>query len=73
SKKIRDAEVKWIPYIVVVGAKEVEKGVLNVRRRSGGIEEMGLDKLVQELEEKLEGYPRAPMMIPVRLSQRPGY
>ena len=73
SKKIRDAEVKWIPYIVVVGAREVEKGVLNVRRRSGGIEEMGLDKLVQELEEKLEGYPRAPMMIPVRLSQRPGY
>jgi len=73
SKKIRDAEVKWIPYIVVVGAREVEKGVLNVRRRSGGIEEMGLDKLVQELEEKLKGYPRAPMMIPVRLSQRPGY
>ena len=73
SKKIRDAEVKWIPYIVVIGAREVEKGVLNVRRRSGGIEEMGLDKLVQELEEKLKGYPRAQMTIPVRLSQRPGY
>ncbi|MEM1697517.1 MAG: threonine--tRNA ligase [Thermofilaceae archaeon] len=73
SKKIRDAEVKWIPYIIVVGAREVEKGVLNVRRRSGGIEEMGLDKLVQELEEKLKGYPRAQMTIPVRLSQRPGY
>lgn len=73
SKKIRDAETKWIPYIVVIGAKEIEKGVLNVRRRSGGMEEMEFEKLAQELREKLKGYPRVPIPLPVRLSLRPVY
>jgi len=31
--KIREAEVKYIPYILVVGDKEVEAGEVNVRRR----------------------------------------
>ena len=33
QKKIREAEQEWIPYIVVVGEKEVESGNLSVRDR----------------------------------------
>ena len=33
GKKIRNAEKEWIPYIVVVGEKEKESGVLTVRVR----------------------------------------
>ena len=73
ARRVRDAEVKWIPYIVVLGAREVEKGLLSVRRRSGGASQMSLEDLIRELEERLRGYPRAPLPMPMLLSRRPGY
>ncbi|MCJ7559365.1 threonine--tRNA ligase, partial [Candidatus Bathyarchaeota archaeon] len=33
QKKIREAEQEWIPYIIVVGEKEIESGMLSVRDR----------------------------------------
>ena len=33
QKKIREAEQEWVPYIIVVGEKEVESGTLSVRDR----------------------------------------
>jgi threonyl-tRNA synthetase len=33
SKKIREAEIEKVPYIIVVGAKEIEAKVINVRTR----------------------------------------
>ena len=33
QKKIREAEQEWVPYIIVVGEKEVESGMLSVRER----------------------------------------
>ena len=33
QKKIREAEQEWIPYIIVVGEKEIESGKLSVRVR----------------------------------------
>jgi threonyl-tRNA synthetase len=73
AKRVRDAEVKWVPYIVVVGPREVERGVLSVRRREGGVSEMALEELLAEIEKRLEGYPRAPLPMPLRVSARPGY
>ncbi|RMH17579.1 MAG: threonine--tRNA ligase [Acidobacteria bacterium] len=34
--RIREAQVQQVPYMVVVGAREAEAGMINVRRRSGG-------------------------------------
>jgi len=34
--KIRDAQVQKIPYMLVVGDKEVEAGTVSVRERSAG-------------------------------------
>jgi len=73
AKRVREAETKWVPYIVVLGPREVERGVLSVRRRDGSTAEMSFEELVGEIEGRLRGYPRAPLTLPLRLSQRPGY
>jgi len=58
SAKIRDAELQKVPYILVVGDQEVEKGEVNVRRR-GEKEQKALkieefkQKLLKEVEEKV--------------------
>lgn len=38
GKKIRDAEVKKIPYMLIVGEKEAEAGLVSVRRQGKGDE-----------------------------------
>ena len=36
GKKIRDAQLQKVPYMLVIGAKEAENGTLAVRERSKG-------------------------------------
>jgi threonyl-tRNA synthetase len=36
NKKIRQAEMQKIPYMIVVGEKEEESGTITVRKKSGG-------------------------------------
>ena len=33
QRKIREAEMEWVPYIIVVGQREIKSGVLSVRDR----------------------------------------
>lgn len=56
SDKVRDAEMQKIPYIVVIGDKEEEKGTLAVRRRGEKKPEFDvkLDSFVREIREKIE-------------------
>jgi threonyl-tRNA synthetase len=47
--KIRDAQLKKIPYMLVVGEKEVEAGTVSVRKRTGGEQRsMSVDDFVSE-------------------------
>ena len=72
EKKIRDAELEWIPYILVVGPKEIETKELAVRiREKGKIERMKLDSLVKEIREKTEDKPFKLLSLPKLLSKRP--
>ena len=54
GRKIRDAEVKKIPYMLVVGEKEMSDGVVSVRKHGQGdvgsmtIEEFS-DQLIKEI------------------------
>lgn len=73
SKKIRDAEREWIPYVVVMGRREASTGVLTVRRRGEGQKQMTLAELIAKINEELKGYPRRPLYAPKLLSQRPSY
>lgn len=56
--KIRDAEMQKIPYMLIVGKKEKEKGALSVRSKKKG--DLGsiptdqfIDDLLKEIEEKI--------------------
>ncbi|MCL1875625.1 MAG: threonine--tRNA ligase [Synergistaceae bacterium] len=52
GKKIRDAQVEKIPYMLIVGEKETETRTISVRERSAGdIGSMTMDKLRELFEE----------------------
>jgi len=60
NAKIRDAEKRKIPYMLVVGDREMEQGQVDIRRRSG--ERLGalkvdefMDLAVKDVEEKVIG------------------
>jgi len=71
SKKIRQAEKEWIPYVLVVGEREGE-GMVSVRdRETGETRVMDVEELVHSLKQRLQSLPNYPLTLPVRLSQRP--
>lgn len=53
--KIREAQVKKVPYMLVVGAKEVESGTVSVRSRDRGEEgSIAVDAFIAKLEEEIK-------------------
>ncbi|MDR0460442.1 MAG: threonine--tRNA ligase [Nitrososphaerota archaeon] len=75
QKKIREAEQEWVPYVIVVGEKEIESGTLSVRIREfkGVQESLTIDQLVSKVSEKIVGKPYKPLPLPVYLSKRPQF
>ena len=52
--KIREAQMQKIPYMLIVGDKEVENGVVAVRARKGGdLGTMTLDAFEQKINEEV--------------------
>jgi len=73
-RRIREAEMEWVPYIIVVGQKEVESGMLPVRdRKSGEIRKMEPEELINEVEEVIKDKPFKPVPLPRQLSKRPQF
>lgn len=77
GKKIRSAEVEWIPYIIVVGSKEVESNTISIRKRLVGqkivndqsseqINDISLKKCIEIISKDLEGFPRRELPLPYR-------
>ncbi len=55
GKRIREAEMKKIPYIIVVGEKEVAAGTVSVRRRGkGDLGAKGLDEFLKDISEEIK-------------------
>ena len=53
--KIREARLRKIPYMLVVGAKEEEDGVVSVRSRFKGDEgQKGLDAFISDIKEEIK-------------------
>ncbi len=74
SSRIREAEVEWVPYVVVVGEKEQKKGEVSVRireKREGMT--MTVEDLIGVVEEKIGDRPRLPLNFPRLLSMRPKF
>ncbi len=55
GRKIRDAELKRIPYLLIVGEKEVESETISVRRQGqGDLGAMKIEEFKQTVEKEIE-------------------
>jgi len=79
SKKVREAAVDWVPFVVVVGDSEVESGRLTVTIRSRSEpkrpcrETFTFHDLVGAVRAEAGEKPFRPLYTPMQLSKRPRY
>jgi threonyl-tRNA synthetase len=75
QKKVRDAEKEWIPYIIVIGSKEIESGVLSVRNREKNrkVEKIELIQLIEKIQIELKNKPFKHLPLSKNLSNRPQF
>ena len=74
QKRVREAEMEWVPYIIVVGQKELESDVLPVRDRSSGkMRKLKLKEFMAETEKIISDKPFKPLPLPKYLSKRPQF
>ncbi|NHJ24229.1 MAG: threonine--tRNA ligase [Candidatus Lokiarchaeota archaeon] len=78
GKKIRQAEVEWIPYIVILGDKEQQNRTISVRKRligkpigpkkqtSENMNNIKVSKLLELLENETKNFPKHKLPIPLR-------
>jgi len=72
GKKVRDAQKEWIPYIAVIGDKEIESGKLNVTiRATDKKEDLLPEKLAELVESQIKGKPFMKLSLQKELSKRP--
>ena len=60
DRKIRDAKLKKVPYVAVVGGKEVESGHVNAQNRAGEKVDMALESFVEMLTAEIAERRRPP-------------
>lgn len=75
QKRIREAETDWVPYVVVVGHKEVESSVLSVRVREehGKLESLKLKDFISVIKDRIRDKPFKPLALPLNISKRPQF
>ncbi len=72
GRRIRSAEKEWVPYVCVVGDRERDSGVLNVRvRGQKAPSSWSAQELQAQIDGQVEGRAFCPLNLPRRLSQRP--
>ncbi len=55
--KIREAQMSKVPYILVIGDKEIEENSVGVRaRKEGDIGKMSVEDFITRIEEEIENY-----------------
>jgi threonyl-tRNA synthetase len=75
QKKVREAETEWVPYVIVVGQKELDSRVLSVRDREshGKVQKMKLNELITKIAGEVKDKPFQPLPLPLHLSRRPQF
>ncbi len=72
GKRIRDAEKDWVWYTLVIGEKEMNSNLLNIRDRiNGKNSEKSVDAFVQSIQELIKNKPFSSLNVPLYLSKRP--
>jgi threonyl-tRNA synthetase len=79
GKKIREAGMDWVPYVIVVGDEEVasKKLTVTVRKKSQPNkpfkEQMTVESLIDAVRKDVEGKPFRPLYTPRKLSMKARY
>lgn len=79
NKKIREAGTKWIPFIAVIGEKEVKSNKLSVTIRSKSsilkqhIVDLSIEELNNIIQQEIKSYPYKPLPLQLYLSKRPKF
>lgn len=71
GKKIAKSQKDWIPYVCIIGDKEIKSGELRVNLRNNEKKEMSIKELEDEIKIKCENMPYRPIPVPKELSKRP--
>lgn len=72
GRKIRYASKEWVPYILVVGEKEVAGNQLQIKERESGLVYPGTrEELVEKIHHKTQGMPYLPLPLHRQVSMRP--
>ena len=57
--KIREAQMQKVPYMLVIGDKEIENGSVGVRsRKDGDIGQMNQDEFIEKVKHEVETFAR---------------
>lgn len=54
GKKIKDAQKRKIPYMVIIGKNEMNDGVINVRALDGSQGNLGVDVFINDMYQKID-------------------
>jgi threonyl-tRNA synthetase len=74
QKKVREAETEWTNYVVVIGQRELDSGILPVRERlTGKIVKITLKDLIKTILKETKDKPFKPLPMPMKLSRRPQF
>ncbi|NHJ32400.1 MAG: threonine--tRNA ligase [Asgard group archaeon] len=72
GKKIRKAEQEWIPYIIVIGEKELASNKFNVRVRKEQEEKPFTEKaLIKRINDETKDLPYVPLTLPMLVTLQP--
>jgi threonyl-tRNA synthetase len=79
GKKVREAGMDWIPFVLVIGDEEVasRKLTVTIRRKSQPNkpfkEQLTLDSLIEAVQKDTAGKPFRPLYTPRKLSKKARY
>ena len=55
--KIREAQLEKVPYMLVIGDKEVQEGTVGVRsRKDGDVGAIAVDEFIKNIKEEIEQF-----------------
>lgn len=61
SNKIREAQIEWIPYVIVIGKNEVESGKISIRDRDGNRMDLTIDEFIETIKPNIKYHERLNM------------
>jgi len=79
NRKVREAGMDWVPYVAVIGDREMESGSMAVTIRKQSMpkkpykEDLSPEDLIGRVQEETAGKPFRPLYTPQKLSAKPRF